>query len=79
MQAQVNEKLEKKVFKPVTVALNFDNEKDFNMFYHIVGYTISIPELIAGSLPPKDRNEAFDDCKKLLVNIRNAIYKYRNV
>jgi hypothetical protein len=71
MQVQIKEIEQEKVFKPVMVALNFENKADFDMFFHMVSYNESIPELVAkGS--PKDYNH----CQKLLTAIHKSMREY---
>ena len=75
MQVQIQEIEQKQVFKPVTVALNFENKADFDMFFNTVSYNESIPHMIAKD---SDTYQAdYDHCQKLLTAIYTSMREYR--
>lgn len=74
MQVQVQEIEDKKVFKPVSVVLNFEYKEDFDMFFNMVGYDQSIPAVISkGRL---DEDKIYEHCQKLLTAIHCAMREY---
>ncbi len=78
MQVQVNENIQKPVFKPVTVALNFDNKEDYEMFFQIMGYNESIPHLIAQRYAGAEEYQVMKDhCASLLTQVHAAMCEYR--
>ncbi len=80
MQVQVNENIQKPVFKPVTVALNFDNKEDFEQFFQIMGYNESIPDMIAQRYAGTEEYQVMKDhCASLLTQVHSAMRQYRGV
>lgn len=78
MQVKVNENIQKPAFKPVTVALNFDNKEDFEQFFQIMGYNESIPHMIAKPHEGTDQYQVIKDhCSHLLTQVHAAMREYR--
>ena len=78
MQVQIQEIEQKQVFKPVTVALNFENKADFDMFFNIVAYDHSIPEIVSSSYSDLDRkHEVYQHCKRMMQCIHSAMREHR--
>ena len=74
MQVEVKEIQGKKVFKPVSVVLNFENKEDFDMFFNIVSYNRTVPEAISKGRTDKDK--IYEHCQKLLTDIHTAMQAY---
>jgi hypothetical protein len=76
VQVEVKEIVQKQTFKPVQVVLNFENKEDFQMFFEIVGYNESIPEVVAkaGGNYEKD----YEHCQHLLTAIHRAMRQHEN-
>lgn len=78
MQVQVNENKQWQVFKPVTVALNFDTEEDFEMFFQIVSYNESIPAIVAkGYESSTQYDKIYTHCSEILTKIHSTMRDYR--
>lgn len=75
MQVQVQEIEDKKVFKPVSVVLNFEYKEDFDMFFNIVSYDRSIPKLIA--VDSTNSKEQYDHCQHILSCIHQSMREYK--
>lgn len=76
MQVEVKEIVQKQAFKPVQVVLNFENKEDFKMFFEIVGYTKSIPALVAKDA--RNYKEDYEHCQNLLTAIYSAMRQHEN-
>jgi hypothetical protein len=74
MQVEVKEIQGKKVFKPVSVVLNFENKEDFDMFFNIVSYNRTVPEAISKGRTDKDK--IYEHCQTLLTDIHTAMQYY---
>jgi hypothetical protein len=80
MQVQIQKIEQKQVFKPVTVALNFENKADFDMFFDIVAYDHSIPEIVSSTysdLGRKHEVEVYQHCKRMIQSIHSAMREHR--
>ncbi len=76
MQVEVKEIVQKQTFKPVQVVLNFENKKDFEMFFEIVSYNESIPEMVAAGSANYEKD--CEHCQHLLTAIHHAMRQHEN-